>query len=397
MDATLINQALVDRFGDILCRELKSGEWTQWKWASAWVRRSGVEHLRESIDVFMASGGRICGIVGVDLGNTTKEGLEELLAISQNRNAEFYVHHNEAEPTFHPKVYLFSGSDPGDECKIMLGSNNLTKAGLYLNTEASVQFSCCLNERLPVQIISAFASWKDESSGLARPLTQELIDLLVEGEYVETEAAVRRRFAADKTTGIRNQASPLFGRRHFPAPKSNRTRDSRQVADPMDERELPRDNTTAQVTLVNPAASMRISVRGTTVSATATLVMQLRLARGTQTQLPINLAESGFFTNNNIVISGHTNEQRPIIATHAERGRGSVNTYKLEMPEARGHRVIFARFDRTEGGTIYHIFPAGTPGAAELRRFLGDGLEDPRSTLATTPTTPWGGTLLRFM
>src|SRR5204863_7907540 len=45
-----------------------------------------------------------------------------------------YVRHNEATPIFHPKLYGFRS---GVECRVLVGSNNMTGAGLSQNEEVA--------------------------------------------------------------------------------------------------------------------------------------------------------------------------------------------------------------------------------------------------------------------
>ncbi len=70
-------------------------------------------------------------IIGVDLEGTSKEALEELLGIGINS----YVYYQKEQPIFHPKIYLFEGSK---EIKLIIGSSNLTRGGLFTNVESSI-------------------------------------------------------------------------------------------------------------------------------------------------------------------------------------------------------------------------------------------------------------------
>ena len=94
--ATIYNQALAHRFGVALAGLLESGEWTDFEAAVAWVRRSGTRHLLPPLRTFLNAGGRAQITVGIDLDNTSQEGLEDLLALTAAGNCKTFVYHNES-------------------------------------------------------------------------------------------------------------------------------------------------------------------------------------------------------------------------------------------------------------------------------------------------------------
>lgn len=67
-----------------------------------------------------------------DIENTSAEGLRDLLDWESNGSLETHIYHNEANPTFHPKIYLLRNDA---EARLIVGSNNITGAGLFVNTE----------------------------------------------------------------------------------------------------------------------------------------------------------------------------------------------------------------------------------------------------------------------
>jgi hypothetical protein len=91
--------------------------------------------------------------VGVDLGGTSREVLEELL----RWNCQAFVFHNTIpRATFHPKIYLFEAAATAT---LFIGSNNLTDGGFYTNYETATRYDF----ELPAD--------EDERQRLLRPLT----------------------------------------------------------------------------------------------------------------------------------------------------------------------------------------------------------------------------------
>src|SRR5579872_5739769 len=109
--ASLYNQPIAHRFGIALKEFIESGEWSGLDVAFAWVRRSGTSHLLPSLTTFVNDGRAVRFIVGVDIENTSQEGLEDLLSLSGSGTTEIFIYHNEYAVTFHPKLYLFTNDD----------------------------------------------------------------------------------------------------------------------------------------------------------------------------------------------------------------------------------------------------------------------------------------------
>jgi len=129
------NQPLAIRFGTELLRHVDQIDeidpfWDTLDIAVAWVRASGMAYLSDRLQNFLQHGGQISIIVGIDLHNTTREGLQALLELERHGQSETFVYHNEAGSIFHPKLYLFRNEE---EARLIVGSNNITESGLYVN------------------------------------------------------------------------------------------------------------------------------------------------------------------------------------------------------------------------------------------------------------------------
>lgn len=108
--------------------EVANGGFTQLDIVSAWVKRSGVGALRSQLTGLRGQGAYIRSVIGISLGGTSIQGLQELVALSD----EAYVFHQKGR-TFHPKVYRASSSTEG---LTLVGSHNLTAGGAANNFEA---------------------------------------------------------------------------------------------------------------------------------------------------------------------------------------------------------------------------------------------------------------------
>src|SRR5208337_4497603 len=146
-DAVLYNQPLALRFGTELLRHIDP-VWDQLDIAVAWVRASGMDYLSGRFANFLRHGGALSIIVGIDLENTTREGLQALLDLEQYGACETFVYHNEADSVFHPKLYLWRNEE---EARLIVGSNNITQSGLYINVEAGLQVDTDVNATVIAQ------------------------------------------------------------------------------------------------------------------------------------------------------------------------------------------------------------------------------------------------------
>lgn len=154
---------------------------------SAFVSLRTVLRLRDQLLRHREAGCVIRIIVGVDLGGTSREVLEELL----RWHCEVSVFHN-ASPraTFHPKIYWFETSD---QAAIIVGSNNMTEGGFFTNHEAAVRqiFALPQDQQEYEVAIAGFGQLVEPADGLVLPLTADLIHTLSERGVVPSEAAQR--------------------------------------------------------------------------------------------------------------------------------------------------------------------------------------------------------------
>jgi hypothetical protein len=334
-----------------------------------------MEHLSQRFAEFLRRGGHLSVIVGIDLKNTTLEGLQGLLDLEIHGHCETFVYHNEAGSIFHPKLYLFRNVQ---EARLIVGSNNLTESGLYINVEAGLQVDARVGARVVRQALDALATWKDEAGRLAFRLNAALLDRLRNEGYVIGESVARAQIRQERGHRAGRTTPPLFGSRRFVPPPIEHALDRQQ----------PAATTTPRVrTIQRPGTTPNLPPVVATPSPGTTLLMRLRMARGTQTQIPIRLTET-FFANAQEVSSAQTGVTHGIrlATTHGRR-----NTMKLEMPETRDFDQPMARFEQTENGIVYEVYDIGSPQGNQIMAALTDGQSnnETQMSISDVETATW--------
>jgi hypothetical protein len=372
----LYNQPLAIRFGTELLRHVDQVDqidpfWDTLDIAVAWVRASGMAYLSDRLANFLRHGGQLSVIVGIDLQNTTREGLEALLDLEQYGRSETFVYHNEAGSIFHPKLYLFRNEE---EARLIVGSNNITASGLYVNVEAGLQVDTDINADVVAQTLDALSSWKDTTSRLAMRLNREFLAHLIDEGYVPDEARARELLRERASPAVRRQ--PLFASRRF-VPPTRVPAIARPAAPARGRAPLPAGPE-------RPVAEAR-------APAGTVLLMRLRKAhvrdRPTQTQIPFRVVDN-FFGGATEVRSSHSGQAHGIISASA---RGNRNTMKLEIPEMRDFVQPVARFERTPDGIVYETYDVGSPQGNQIMATLEEGRRDRTTqlTISNAESATW--------
>src|SRR5260370_24773617 len=108
------------RIGEFILSHLADPQWTVFRAAVAFAKRSGTQFIRQPLRNFSGRAqARIS--VGIDFFGTSKEGISDLLEATQG--GQVFVYRNNGPHTFHPKVYLFKSSQLAD---VLLCSRNPT-------------------------------------------------------------------------------------------------------------------------------------------------------------------------------------------------------------------------------------------------------------------------------
>jgi len=353
------NQPLAHRFGTALQDSLGETGWQSFDSAVAWVRQSGTRHIEGALKAFLERGGAASFCVGLDARNTSREGLQSLLGLGRYGYAHVYVYHNEASVLYHPKVYLFSNDKTA---RLIVGSNNLTEAGLFRNTEAGLQLDGNMRTPAIVQAKQALAAWRDTTTPFVRQLDDTLLDDLVARQYVLPEKTLRQNQGSGSTK--RKQEDRLFGLHEIAAPP------------------VPGGDGLA-----------------TTGSVGTVLLMRVRRAseteRRTQVQIPIRVVRTGFFGDDASVTSSHDARLHSLRRAAA---RGGLNTIKLELPEIDPMKDPVVRFERGASGISYQVYDRSSTLGTPIMEALERGRTmDPPATELTVPATPESSTWWRFV
>jgi hypothetical protein len=120
------------RVGDVIASGIaEHGPPQEFVMVSAFASLRTVLRFKPKVAEITAAGGDVRLVLGVDLGGTSKEVLQEVASwavpVTIVKNRMFGI-------TFHPKLYLLRWPD---RAEIIVGSNNFTDGGFYRNYEAS--------------------------------------------------------------------------------------------------------------------------------------------------------------------------------------------------------------------------------------------------------------------
>lgn len=107
MKITLLSQGLYgisnDAVGFHLMKYFQKKEFHSFTGFSAFASEAGIYGLSEYFEIAKKSFKNLILIVGIDQNGTSKEALEEILAL----NIRSYIFYQREAPIFHPKIYLF--------------------------------------------------------------------------------------------------------------------------------------------------------------------------------------------------------------------------------------------------------------------------------------------------
>jgi HKD family nuclease len=392
MQLTFINQPFEGeghRVGDHLVELLnRFDDFDRLRVAVAWTKSGGIRPIFEAMQQFRAKGGRIEAVVGIDLNGTSIQALKMLLQVAHKvmlfQNANRYL-----RPTYHPKLYVFSGSKLATA---ILGSSNLTMGGLYVNYEQNLRLDLDLTNAADKAVLGdiekGYQASVDAQNGVVRLLTEELLGKLVErGLLLDEDAVVapRARTGDQDSDATKATVAPLFGAMAIPPPPA-RARKPAATS-------IRRPGSAKPV--VPPASALAAApvepgLAASAPSAPNILNMRPYPQRGdTQIQVPQDLATT-FFRGIKYVESQYDERQHPISPARTKSRSGSragrvVNTLKLEIPECKGKAVPVIQFQKTGGTIEYSVFD----GVADLQgRMILQSLEDGLRSGETKRTRP---------
>lgn len=179
-----------NQFGEELRQLLAAGtHYSRIAFISAFVALRSLLRFRQVLLAHNRRGTDLRFVIGIDLGGTSREVLEELL----RWGCTTYIFHNSlSRATFHPKVYLL---EKEAAAILFIGSNNLTDGGLYTNYEVTTRydFSFPRDSQEYGDALATLDRFLNPQGVTAKPLDRALIDTLVARGELPTEADARRR------------------------------------------------------------------------------------------------------------------------------------------------------------------------------------------------------------
>lgn len=176
--------------------------YTRIVFVSAFVALRTVLRLRERLLEHVEAGARLSLTIGIDLGGTSREVLEELL----RWNCEIFIFHNTiSRATFHPKIYLFQSEE---SATFFIGSNNLTDGGFYTNYEAATRYDFIFPADAVEynRLIIPLNSFINPNGTTVQRLDMELIQTLVARGELPSEAEARERNRNQRQSRVRDAA-----------------------------------------------------------------------------------------------------------------------------------------------------------------------------------------------
>jgi hypothetical protein len=116
---------------------------------------SGLKSIIDLLKIFLKQGGELHFIAGQNFALTEPDALYEIFNILKSKpKSNLYIYKAASNDSiFHPKMYLFESNR---DCRVILGSANMTNGGLTTNNEVSLSFKCQKNSDVWKQSISTF-------------------------------------------------------------------------------------------------------------------------------------------------------------------------------------------------------------------------------------------------
>ncbi|NIQ16951.1 MAG: hypothetical protein GTO02_21960, partial [Candidatus Dadabacteria bacterium] len=176
---------------------------------SAFVSLQTIMRIKHQVSELNNNGVDIRFVLGIDLGGTSQEVLNEIL--EWNIDARI-VKHRRPGHTFHPKLYLFEWDD---HALIIIGSNNITEGGFFGNYEgaARITYEFPRDTNAFTDACEELGRFLEPDGTVSYQLTKELLTQLSERGDVptESEARQRRNFPIKSKGTTARSSESLFG------------------------------------------------------------------------------------------------------------------------------------------------------------------------------------------
>ncbi len=177
--------------------------------AVAFLKKSGLDLIEESLVAARSRGAAVEMIVRLDFQITEARALRRLMELG----LPFYCYVSRPTddmPSYHPKLYIFAGAE---HAQVIVGSSNLTSGGLRDNIEVNINLTLSLGEELLSDIYGVYNQIKFLRG--CRVPDEDFVE-----QYRETAQEVRRAESRGRTRkAVREAVSRLREReRQLPRP-----------------------------------------------------------------------------------------------------------------------------------------------------------------------------------
>jgi len=171
-----------ETLGNHICSALKENSFSKITFFVAFLRKPGLDYLIPFIEKAKQENREITIYVGIDEKITSKEALEKLLEL----DIETYIYYSK-KFIYHPKIYMFEG----ESNRIIIGSSNMTKSGLFYNLESSILLDFSNNDKSGLKVLKQlknyYNTFLDFSNSNLTYLTVDYISELYENDRISSE------------------------------------------------------------------------------------------------------------------------------------------------------------------------------------------------------------------
>ncbi len=245
---------------------LQSDDYDHLRISVAFAKSGPLLRLSPFLKKWKSKGKKVEAIIGIDLLGTSKQALQFALQNFDN----VYILHSETHATFHPKFYLFSGSN---HAVCYQGSHNLTVGGTETNLEGGVKIELDRPED-EAAFQEALASWTSllpDACVMSLKLDLPLLQALFDDAIIVDENVAKPKQPPEDLTSPDGSSVPATPPKHtegkfpkaYPKPPS-----------PIPKEAFPTAAPATPAPYVQPAAKKAPTASPSTVSSDA-LVIQI--------------------------------------------------------------------------------------------------------------------------
>lgn len=201
-----LHNSAINTVGDWLCSTFKDKDYTSFTGFSAFTKMSGINKIKEELAIAKQNYHSLKFILGIVERGTSKEALQYFI----DNEIETWVYCADNKTMFHPKIYYFSGKN---NSRFILGSSNLTGAGLFDNIEASTLFEFSNRDATGKKFIRQFSSYftsiLDGNHDDLQLLTLEVLEDLINSGFVVDESKTKDDFDYNKNKELFSKRKKL--------------------------------------------------------------------------------------------------------------------------------------------------------------------------------------------